>query len=109
MHDNAQDLTPAEYVERTVRGETWLLIDVREPWEHALASVAEAMLIPMGDVPARVEELDRSLPVAVLCHSGIRSAQVAGWLRYQGFDRVANIEGGIDAWSITVDASIPRY
>ena len=65
--------------------------------------------MPMSQIHTRVEELDKHVPIAVLCHSGIRSAQVAAWLRQLGFERVANITGGIDAWSVTVDPSVPRY
>jgi rhodanese-related sulfurtransferase len=63
----------------------------------------------MGEIPARLPELDPSIPVAVLCHSGGRSARVADYLAHQGFVRVANIEGGIDAWSRDCDPAIPRY
>ncbi len=65
--------------------------------------------MPMSELHRRVGELEKSVPVAVLCHSGIRSAQVAGWLRQLGFTEVANVMGGIDAWSLTVDPRIPRY
>lgn len=102
-------LTPAEYLERARDGESWQLLDVREPWELAIARVAEAVAMPMAEVPERIADLDRGDSVAVLCHSGVRSATVAGWLLQQGFESVANIEGGIDAWSVDVDASIPRY
>lgn len=109
MRDAESDLSPADFVARSDAGETWQLIDVREPWETELACVQAATLMPMSEIHTRVEELDKQMPVAVLCHSGIRSAQVAAWLRHLGFERVANIAGGIDAWSVTVDASIPRY
>jgi len=63
----------------------------------------------MAEIPARIAELDASLAVAVLCHSGGRSAQVANYLVQAGFDRVANIVGGIDMWSLDIDDSIPHY
>jgi len=63
----------------------------------------------MGEMTARRGELDENIPVAVICHSGGRSARVADYLAATGFTRVANICGGIDAWSETVDAAIPRY
>ncbi len=109
MRDADTDLTPAAFVARRDAGEAWQLIDVRESWEHRLASVEFATLMPMSEIHTRVLELEKALPVAVLCHSGIRSAQVAGWLRQLGFDPVANITGGIDLWSMTVDKEIPRY
>ena len=109
MKDVDDDLRPAEFVAATAGGETWQLIDVREPWEYELAHVEAALLMPMSELHTRVQELEQDVPVAVLCHSGIRSARVAAWLRNLGFARVANITGGIDAWSVTVDESIPRY
>lgn len=109
MRDANNDLTPEAFVARRNAGEAWQLIDVRERWEHGLAAVDYATLMPMSELHIRVQELAKAVPVAVLCHSGIRSAQVAGWLRQLGFDRVANISGGIDAWSVTVDKGIPRY
>lgn len=109
MRDADSDLTPEAFVARLEAGESWQLIDVRERWEHGLANVDYATLMPMSEIHTRVQELEKTTPVAVLCHSGIRSAQVAGWLRQLGFGQVANITGGIDAWSITVDERIPRY
>ena len=109
MRDRESDLTPEAFISRRDAGEFWQLIDVREAWEVELAHVAAAKLMPMSEIHRRVVELEKSVPVAVLCHSGIRSAQVAGWLRQLGFAEVANITGGIDAWSVSVDPSIPRY
>ncbi len=90
-----------------------LVLDVREPWECALASVPaqgfELLTIPMGSLPARVAELDLDRPIACLCHHGVRSRRVAVWLAQQGCDRVANIEGGIDAWSQEHDPQVPQY
>jgi rhodanese-related sulfurtransferase len=109
MRDSKSDLTPEALVSRRDAGEIWQIIDVREHWEVALARVEFATVMPMSEIHRRVAELEKSVPVAVLCHSGIRSAQVAGWLRQLGFAEVANITGGIDAWSVTVDPAIPRY
>lgn len=93
-------------------GEAPLLLDVREPIEWQLASVradgAELLQLPMYSLPPRLHELDPDRPVAVLCHHGARSMQVALFLQQQGFERVANVTGGIDAWS-QIDPSIPRY
>jgi rhodanese-related sulfurtransferase len=86
------------------------LIDVREPWELATASVAGALAMPMGDVPARAhQELDPDEHLVVLCHAGVRSLNVTVWLRNQGFEQVQSIRGGIDAWSREVDVTVPRY
>ena len=90
-----------------------LVLDVREPHELAIASVKAdgfpLVTIPMGTLVARLAELDPARPIACLCHHGGRSMQVAHFLASRGFDTVANIAGGIDAWSIEVDPSIARY
>lgn len=104
-----EELTPIELQRLKLRGELWQLLDVREPWEVELARVDGTLNIPMGELPARLAELDREQPVAVLCHSGGRSAQVAFLLARSGFARVANITGGIDAWALELDHAIPRY
>ncbi|MEZ7847433.1 MAG: rhodanese-like domain-containing protein [Polaromonas sp.] len=92
---------------------TPVLLDVREPWEVQTACVSEdgfkLLTIPMRDVPARLAELDPEQPVACLCHHGMRSQQVANFLVQNGFTEVANLQGGIDAWSHEVDPSVPRY
>lgn len=90
-----------------------IVLDVREPGELQRASVKaegfELVHIPMGVVPPRLHELDPTRPVACLCHHGARSMRVAAFLEYQGFAHVANITGGINAWSMQVDPSVPRY
>jgi len=103
------EIRPEDLQLRRESGETWQILDVREPWETAIASLPETLKIPMSELPARMREIDRSLPIAVLCHSGIRSAAVAAYLAGSEFRQVANVSGGIDAWSLGVDASIPRY
>ena len=89
------------------------VLDVREPWELQSASVKaegfELLVMPMRSVPARYLELDRSQPIACLCHHGMRSAQVAHFLTNHGFDQVVNIHGGISAWSQQRDPSVPMY
>ncbi len=92
---------------------TPLLLDVREPWEFALAAIRvdgwTTLHIPMGEVPARMGELDRHRPVVCICHHGMRSAQVVAFLERQGFDAAYNLGGGIDAWSQQVDPNVARY
>ena len=94
-------------------GRVPVVLDVREPWELQTASITPAgftlLTIPMNDVPARIAELDPALPVACLCHHGARSQRVASFLAQNGFEQVANIAGGIDAWSAERDAAVPRY
>ncbi len=87
-----------------------LLLDVREQWEYNAAHVTPSTLIPMNEIPGRAhQELDEEAPILVLCHHGARSLSVANWLRQQGFEKAQSIAGGIDAWSATIDPTIPRY
>ncbi|MEO8524139.1 MAG: rhodanese-like domain-containing protein [Caldimonas sp.] len=90
-----------------------VFLDVREPWEVALASIdvaeAKALFMPMRSVPDRMGELDPAQPVVCICHHGARSAQVVAFLERAGFDTAYNLAGGIDAWSVEVDAAVPRY
>ena len=96
---------------RLKSGETGLiLLDVREPWEVATAQIAGSKLMPMGEIPSRVfQELDPEAPIITVCHSGVRSLNVAVWMRNQGFEKVQSLSGGIDSWSREVDPSVPRY
>lgn len=87
-----------------------LLLDVREPSEFATAHIEGAKLIPMGDIPGRAhQELDEDQLIAVLCHHGARSLSVAVWLRKQGFENAQSVSGGIDAWSRSIDPTVPVY
>jgi rhodanese-related sulfurtransferase len=91
-----------------------LVLDVREPYELQQASLKpdaayDLVHIPMGVIPPRLNELDPTRPVACLCHHGGRSMQVAAFLQHHGFEHVANISGGINAWSLQVDPTVPRY
>ena len=104
-----EEMSPLVLNRRRESGEPWQLLDVRELWELELASIAEAKHIPMAEITLRHRELDREQPVAVICHSGVRSARVAAYLAQNGFDRAVNVTGGIDAWSLQVDNSVPRY
>jgi rhodanese-related sulfurtransferase len=86
------------------------LIDVREPWEFATARIDGSLPMPMGDVPARAhQELDPDERLIVVCHLGMRSMNVAVWLRNQGFEHAQSLRGGIDAWSAEVDPTVSRY
>ncbi len=86
-----------------------LLLDVREPWEHAICRIEGSELLPMRQIPAATNELDHERPVVVICHHGIRSQQVARFLDQQGFRRVINLRGGIAAWASDVDSEMPTY
>ncbi len=85
------------------------LVDVRDDDELALASLDGALHVPMDEVTRRLDELPKDGDIVVMCHSGGRSSRVAAYLRHQGYASVANLAGGIDAWSREIDASVPRY
>lgn len=89
----------------------FLLLDCREPDEHALVQIQGAVLLPMSELQGRLAELEphRQRRIVVHCHHGGRSRHVTLWLRRQGFDHVQNMTGGIDVWSQEVDPSLPRY
>ena len=103
----------AQWLQQTHPHGAPVVLDVREPHEWQIASVQadgfELLTIPMGVVPARLAELDPTQPIACLCHHGGRSMQVAQFLTSRGFAQVANIAGGIHAWSLELDTSIARY
>jgi rhodanese-related sulfurtransferase len=99
---------------RQSQGGRALLLDVREPWEVQAASVPpqqdfDLVAIPMNQIPARLAELPQDRPIACLCHHGARSQRVALFLAQQGYGDVANIAGGIDAWSRERDPGVPLY
>ena len=86
-----------------------VLVDVREPQEHAIAHIEGARLVPLGTLPARISELDSSQPIVLFCHHGIRSRMALDFMRRAGFAKVRHLRGGIDAWSSDVDPTVPRY
>ncbi|WP_291297495.1 rhodanese-like domain-containing protein [Elioraea sp.] len=90
-------------------GKAHAVLDVREPWEVDVAALAGAITVPMGEVPARLEEFPRDVPLVILCHHGARSFRVMSWLRGRGMANAVNLAGGIDAWSREVDPSVPTY
>lgn len=89
----------------------FLLLDVRNPDEHATSKIEGSTFIPMGELQARLSELEphKQDHIVVHCHHGGRSMRVTQFLRQQGFSQVQNMDGGIDAWSLQVDPSVPRY
>jgi rhodanese-related sulfurtransferase len=86
-----------------------VLLDVREPWEWQAARIEGSQHIPMRELPARLAEVEPGQEVVAICHHGARSQQVAMFLERNGFSRVHNLQGGVDAWSRTVDAAVPLY
>jgi adenylyltransferase/sulfurtransferase len=106
-----RETTVKELAAARARGDELLLLDVREPSEHARAKIEGARLVPLGQLDARVNELAdwRNKRVVIHCHHGGRSARACALLREHGFEQVENLAGGIDAWSQSVDPSVPRY
>lgn len=105
-----EEISPKEAAERLrKRPSAVVLLDVREPDERETARIDPSVHIPMRDVPDRLAEIPRDREIIVYCHGGARSAMIAGYLEGQGYERVANLHGGIDAWSRTVDPKVPRY
>ena len=92
------------------RGEKFTLLDCREASEVATAHIAGTLHIPMREIPSRVADLgEKAGRIVVHCHHGGRSQRVTHFLRQQGYDSAQNMSGGIDAWSLEVDPSVPRY
>src|SRR6266436_1152833 len=102
-------ISPSEIKQGLERGDGVLLVDVREPWEFEICRIAGAKLIPMGTIPANLQALDTDDEVICYCHHGMRSLDVAVWLRGQGVERAKSLAGGIDRWSAEIAAQIPRY
>jgi rhodanese-related sulfurtransferase len=104
------ELTPQEVQRRLKTGEKLRLIDVREPHEFQLASIEGSELIPMRTVPQALDSLrQEGSGMVIFCHHGMRSLQVAQWLREQGIEECASMAGGIDRWSREIDPAVPRY
>jgi rhodanese-related sulfurtransferase len=93
------EISPGQVKSLQKSGETFMLLDVREPSEYEASRIEGAKHIPMGDIPARV----------VMCHHGVRSLSVTTWLRQQGYEKVQSMRGGIDGWARTVDPKVPLY
>ena len=102
-------ITPSDVKSLLNRNENLLLVDVREPWETQRCSLPGAQLIPMGAIPANLQKLDVEGDVICYCHHGVRSLDVAVWLRSQGVTGAKSMTGGIDRWSAEIDPTVPRY
>ena len=103
------EISVDELKRRRDAGDELVLLDVREPDEIATASIPWATVIPMREIPLRISEIPRDKPLVVMCHHGGRSERVAQFLEANGYDNAINLTGGIDAWSTTVDPTVPRY
>jgi len=106
--DNDQ-ISALEVKQNRDNGEGFILLDVREPMEYQIAHIPDSVLIPLGELPARIGELDPEKEIVTMCHHGMRSQSALGILLQNGFTKVKNLSGGIDAYSQIADSSIPRY
>lgn len=101
--------TAQQIKQRQEAGDQFLLLDVREPNEFAFAHIKGSLHIPLRQLPERLQELDNEQDIVVLCHHGMRSQQACLFLEQYDFKRLYNLKGGIDAWSISCDSTVPRY
>ena len=86
-----------------------LLVDVREPREHAICQIPGSELMPLGSIPARMSELPKDRDLVFICHHGNRSQRAALWLEQQGYTRLHNLVGGVEGWATDVDPAMARY
>ena len=104
-----KQLSATDLKNKIQQEEKLFLLDVREPHEFKYAHIANSVLIPLNQIPARLDELDPQQEIVVICHHGMRSQQAANYLFQSGYKNIANLTGGIDAWSCTCDSSVRRY
>jgi rhodanese-related sulfurtransferase len=102
-------ITVQELKQKLDRGDTLTLIDVREPWEYNIAKIEGAQLVPLGSLGTEYKKLDPNAEIVIHCHMGMRSMDATQFLLQQGFKNVKNLTGGINAWSMQVDPSVPKY
>lgn len=103
--------TVQELKEKSDRRESFMLLDVREAEELAIAAIPGACHVPLGTLPMRTSELSewKDKEIICMCHHGMRSARAQQILENAGFSRVFNLTGGIHAWSVRIDSSVPQY
>ena len=102
-------LHPNDLKEKMDKGEDLIILDVREGWEHTKVKIPDALHIPLAQLPQKLAEIDREKDIVVYCHHGVRSLQACHFLKKMGFEKVKNLHGGIDAYALHVDRSLPRY
>lgn len=106
---NEGDIDPVEVKAKIDRGDDFTLIDVREPHEWQIGRIPTAKLIPLGELPKRLNELDPEAEIVAHCKSGVRSGKAVDFLKQNGYKRARNMKGGILAWSDKVDPTVPKY
>ena len=105
----ANKIEPTELKKLLDQGEQITILDVREPHELNICSIDGTLNIPMAEVPQKLDQLNKDLPLVVMCRSGKRSMSVISFLQEHGFSNLINLEGGILAWADTVDSSLTKY
>lgn len=107
----SRQISPVELAEALRGAHPPALLDVREEGEHQFAALPNSKLVPLGQIPGRIAELEawKDRDIVVYCHHGVRSLHAIGWLQQQGLAKLRNLSGGIDAWSREVDSAVPRY
>ena len=103
-----KEITPLELQQLLAGENPPLLVDVREPFEAQIAQIAGSLLVPMGSLPHRLQEISKERTIALYCHAGARSAYAAEWLARQGYDALS-LAGGIDRWAAEVEPAMRRY
>lgn len=103
-----KETTVEELKKKMDQEEDFILLDVREPYEYQISNI-DGKLIPQDDLPDRLDELDKSKEIVVMCRSGARSAKACNFLKKNGFNNVSNLKGGVNAWAREIDNSLPVY
>ncbi|MCF7797745.1 MAG: sulfurtransferase [Lentisphaeria bacterium] len=102
-------LTPRELQTHLADGNKFTLLDIREAWEVAICRLPDAVHIPMSTIPDKIPEIKLLQPLVVYCHHGIRSVHVCHFLAQRGFERVYNLDGGIERWADEIEPGMSRY
>ena len=107
----AMEISVQKVHENRCQQKEFLLLDCREQIEHETANIDGSVLIPMNEIPARLNELEphKERPIVVFCHKGVRSMMVTEWMRENGFPQTQSMAGGIEAWSYNIDPNVPIY
>jgi len=104
-----QTILPEELKKRLDAGEKPILLDVREPWEFSICKIEGSVNISMSEPEKLINELNANDEIIAICHHGMRSFQVCNYLENNGFNKVLNLDGGIDSWAKTIDTDIAQY
>jgi len=104
-----QTILPEELKKRLDAGEKPILLDVREPWEFSICKIEGSVNISMSEPEKLINELNTNDEIIAICHHGMRSFQVCNYLENNGFNKVLNLDGGIDSWAKTIDTDMAQY